>query len=96
MDAITKDLQRKLASYDTDYNLDTQSNSKPLRHIWKDSDNDDMSNHRVKRIGIAGHENMDRMMNTLGNRPSLSISGNMGNVQSMMERMMAMMRQNGG
>ncbi|OWF54765.1 uncharacterized protein LOC110440704 [Mizuhopecten yessoensis] len=88
LDAITKDFQRNLANYETDY-------SKPFRHIWKDSDNEEMSKHRVKRIGIAGHENMDRMMNTLGNRPSLSISGNMGNIQSMMNRMMEKMRPNG-
>ncbi|XP_033753338.1 uncharacterized protein LOC117336796 isoform X2 [Pecten maximus] len=92
LDAITKDFQRKLANYGTDY---TQSNREPFRHIWKGSDNEEMASHRVKRIGIAGHENMDRMMNTLGNRPSLSISGNMGNIQSMMNRMMAKMRQNG-
>ncbi|XP_060068828.1 uncharacterized protein LOC132548938 [Ylistrum balloti] len=95
LDAIAKDFQRKLANYDTDYTLDTQLKTKPFQHIWKGSDIEEMAKHRVKRIGIAGHENMDRMMNTLGNRPTMSISGNMGNLQSMMNRMMERMRQNG-
>lgn len=44
--------------------------------------------------GIAGHENMDMMFDQLNGRrfkPAMSVSGNMGNLQSMMDRMRAMM-----
>lgn len=51
----------------------------------------DVRRHRIKRLGIAGHENIDMILNHLQKpssrfRPSLSVSGSFANLRDMMSK----------